>query len=574
MALFRRWFWIVCVGALAVAVAAADSRAEDMRRRKKLIATGWDHPTSRELPGILAEVEKRPFDGLVVPVVGQRGDGKPAALHWAFVDEKWDRAWFQGEIDRLRGCKFQKLTDNFVELLANPGNVDWFNEAGWANIVDHWRIAAWVAKHSGFRGILFDPEAYAPPHAQFSYTAQPDRDKHRFDEYYAKARQRGREIIEAVAAEFPDITIFCYFMNSINGTAAGNADPRAVLGSAGYGLLPAMIDGWLDAAPPGMTFVDGCEAAYRFNSRLEYLEAANLIRGACQELVSPANRPKYRAQVQTSFGVYLDAYWNPKESPWYIDGLGGPRVDRLRSNVQSALDIADEYVWIYGEKYRWWPTGHSRVRKESWPEALPGCDQALAFARDPLQYARTALVELKAGGKLHNLARNGDFGSNKALSMDGVPETHRENGPPAGWGTWQRENSHGTFTWDKAVNGGGVLGAARAAHVADGCFLQSHRVRPGERYAVGALCRIVGRGEAKIRVRWQTAEGQWTAESRDRVILPLAAGTPGPDAWSQLFGVVEVPEGVGRLVLLLGVTGQASAEDVAWFDQVELYRLP
>jgi len=40
-----------------------------------------------------------------------------------------------------------------------------------------------------------------------------------------------------------------------------------------------------------------------------------------------------------------------------------------------------------------------------------------------------------------------------------------------------------------------------------------------------------------------------------------------------LFGVVEVPEGVGRLSILLGVGGQSAAEDVAWFDDVELYRL-
>jgi len=31
---------------------------------------------------------------------------------------------------------------------------------------------------------------------------------------------------------------------------------------------------------------------------------------------------------------------------------------------------------------------------------------------------------------------------------------------------------------------------------------------------------------------------------------------------------------MGRLVLLLGVRGQQSPEDVAWYDDVELYKLP
>ena len=66
----------------------------------------------------------------------------------------------------------------------------------------------------------------------------------------------------------------------------------------------------------------------------EFLEAALRIKGACQELVSPENRAKYRAQVQVSFGIYLDAYWNPKGSSWYIDGKGGSRVERLAANVR------------------------------------------------------------------------------------------------------------------------------------------------------------------------------------------------------------------------------------------------
>jgi len=40
------------------------------------------------------------------------------------------------------------------------------------------------------------------------------------------------------------------------------------------------------------------------------------------------------------------------------------------------------------------------------------------------------------------------------------------------------------------------------------------------------------------------------------------------------LGVAEVPEGVGKLVILLGMAGQPSAEDVAWFDDVTCVKLP
>jgi hypothetical protein len=40
-----------------------------------------------------------------------------------------------------------------------------------------------------------------------------------------------------------------------------------------------------------------------------------------------------------------------------------------------------------------------------------------------------------------------------------------------------------------------------------------------------------------------------------------------------MFGVVEAPDGVGNLLVLLCVRGQASPDDAAWFDDVRLYAL-
>ena len=104
----------------------------------------------------------------------------------------------------------------------------------------------------------------------------------------------------------------------------------------------------------------------------------------------------------------------------------------------------------------------------------------------------------------------------------------------------------------------------------DGCFLQAHKAAAGERYAVRAACKTRGDGSTWLRVRWQTAEGRWTAETQDRLFYR----EPSLDNWTELFGVVDAPEGVGRLLILLGVGGQKTAEDTAWFDDVELHKLP
>lgn len=545
----------ICVVTVWLALASfASFGGGDMRRPKKLIATGWDHPDSQRLLKNLEQMEERPFDGVIIQVIGEKDGGGQCRLRATFKDEKWEHEWFQSCVERLQRCEFERFTDNFITVGANPGNVDWFDDKGWQNIVEHWRIAASIAHDAGFTGLLFDPEPYTPPYSQFEYSAQPERNEHSFDEYYEKARERGRQVMRAVAEEYSDMTLYCYFMNSINARATGRADPRQVLKGSRYGLYSAFIDGWLDVVPPGVTMVDGCERAYRFNSEREYLEAFAQIKGACQELVSPENRATYRAQVQVSYGVYLDAYWNPKDSQWgnwYIDGKGGPRVERLRANVSTALRLADEYVWIYGEKFRWWPTPNSRVREKTWPEALPGCEKALRFARGPEAYARAVLKTEEA----YNLARNGNF-------------EEKGDGLPAGWSAWQEQSSDGTFSQAPQA-GRQSKGAAKAAGVSNGCFLQKTDVKPGQLYAVRVWRQVRGDGTAWVRIRWQTPEGEWTATGHDEM---LHCTTPSGE-WGEMFGVAEVPEDVGKLVILLGAQGQQSSSDVIWYDDVGLYRL-
>lgn len=553
---------------LLLLAVSAQGQQQDMRLRKKLIATGWDHPDAQRLLQNQEAMDQQPFDGVVVDVVGQREDRKSCRLATAFSSDPWKRQWFQPSIDQLKATRLRRLTDNFLLLGANPGNVDWFDDAGWANIIEHWRLAARIVKESGLKGILFDPELYAPPHAQFRFSAQPQRDQHSFNDYHAKARQRGRQVMEAVAQECPNITLFCYFMNSVAWSATDHADPRRFLATHGYGLYPPFIDGWLDVLPPTVTLVDGCESAYRYNSTEQFIEATIRMKGACQTLVSPENRAKYRAQVQVSFGIYLDAYWNPPTSPWYVDGQGGSRVDRLRANVSTALRCADEYVWIYGEKFRWWPTPNKRVGAEAWPEALPGSDAALRFARDPMDFARNQIQRLRRTQKLVNLARNGDFAARQIPSETAGIQVWKEGRPPVGWNAWQEETSKGSLAWDRD-HGAGANGSAKASNIVQGCFIQSHPAQPGQRYAVRAQRRIEGKGQATLRLRWQTAEGRWTAETQD--VLVYADGPT--EEWRDMMGVVEVPQGAGKLALLLLVTGQTSPADAVWFDDVELYKL-
>ncbi len=519
---------------------------------KKLIATGWDNPTTAQFRRDIAAMEAWPFDGAVVNVAGRTAEGKDLDAKPAFSSVHWERQFFTNALTDLQAAHSAKLTDNFLMLLANPGNVDWFDDAGWKEIVEHWRILAWLACAGGMKGILFDPEPYHPPFSQFKYSAQPRRSQHTFEAYCRQARERGREVMRAAAAEFPDLTVFSYFLFGECAAALGaGGDPQAQLADHGYGLLPAFTSGWFDAMPPGVTVIDGNESAYRYNSEAVFNAAFVRIKNDCQAFVPPAQRAKYRAQLQVSHGIYLDAYVNPPTSPWYIDGLGGPRVDRLEENVASALRAADEYVWVYGEKARWWPLRRPEDKaRPTWPEVLPGADTALLSAKDPVAGARGRLAALRSRGGTTNLLANGDFSA-------------VQNGKPVGWGNWQDEKeSHGKFSGDESIGAGGN-GSACLSGVQHGCWVQGVNAPPGRRFLVTAKVRQSGSGSPSLTVRWQTAEGKWTAESRDVRFAPAAGEA---SAWREIIGSVKVPEGAGRLVVLLGAGGQNKPEDRIWYD--------
>ena len=529
---------------------------------KKLISVGWDMPNAERLRANYELMDKLPFRGSSLRFTGR---GNTPFLDFAHGRDLWRPEDIAQITEDLAAAQPQRLTDCFLDVKATPGDVDWFDDGGWAIIVDHWRTAARVARKGGIAGILFDPESYR--NAQFGYKDQPQAAEHTFDEYSHMARQRGREVMAAVTEEHPEITIFSLFMLSIFGQQV--EQPSPALATSRYGLYPAFIDGWLDAIGDEVTLVDGCESAYRFNSNVEHLAAANLIRNTCQRLISPENRYRYRAQVQVSFGIYLDAYANPPESTWYIDPGDQTPVQRLEANLISALNAADEYVWLYGEKASWWLTPHPTAGAKRWGELLPGVEEMLWSVIEPTEYA-ARLIEAGDDGAA-SLLTNGDFSAARGGAVpEGVQAADWETkDAPPGWSFWQSAaaGSQGSPGWDREV-GHDAPGAATMRAVRSGCLIQSVNVTPNGRYAVAAWYRLQGEGAASVRARWQTEDGTWHAQQEDRFLTPHGSS----DGWQRMIGVVRVPEGAARLVLLLLMDGQSEA-DVAWWDDVVVFEV-
>jgi hypothetical protein len=555
----------VLIPSLLLAAGAALVAAEPVDRpRPKLLQIGWDIVDTAFIRQHFAEMEAAaPFDGILFWVKGKRTDGKVASPETGWDAAPWDRASFQGAIDDLKACRFTKFTDNFIRLNCTPGTLAWDDEAGWKALAGKAAILAWICKEAGVKGICFDPESYGEK--QYQYKAAKGLS---FAETAALARKRGAEVMRAIAAEHGTLTLMSFWLASLCMDVGETEHPDEALATEHYGLWPAFLNGMLDELPPGMTLVDGNENGYYLEGQQYHTVASHMrgLTGPALATVAPENRTKYRAQMQIAFGFYLDMFINPEGDKYYRGPKpGGTRLDHLRENLAAALDASDQYVWVYGEGCRWWPSfvfsdwGKAQVMKGAgkgrlWEEALPGVTKTLARVKAPTEAARADVEALRAAGKLVNLAKNGDF--------------EKKSGDlPSEMGTWQDSDagSKGRFAWDAEGNGSALM-----QNMKHGCFIQKLTAKPGETYFVEAMAKAKGPAIPTLTVRWQRSDGTWTRWDLD---VTLTFGPIGADGWRKASGAVSVPEDVGFLVILPGSKSTSESESACWFDNLGLYKI-
>ena len=590
----RRCFLLLCCPlALCCLLTAVPSPALAQPRPKKIILIGWDSPTTALFRRDLAKMRDAPADGTTIWAQARYPKGHPKAgervaevkngtpFRTAFSREMWRREWFTHAIKDLQTVKGVKtpLTQNFLRIDANPGDVDWFDDAGWKEIVDHFRIGAWIAKQGGLKGIVFDAEPYTPPFVPFDYKAQSGAAKHTFAEYSAKARQRGREVISAIGAEFPDAVLLTMFMNSYLADSdihhgptvtTPGTDALTALNLHNYGLYPAFINGWLDLLPPQMILVDGDEHGYDYNAEEGFFVAAAKIRGEGQELISPENRAKCRNQVQVSFGIYLDAHdASLRDKNPYVKK--NATLDQLQRNVAAGLRASDGYIWLWGEQGRFWPEPGELKEWPSqevfpqWATKLAGINDALTDARDPdAAQGRREYARYKAAVGAKNLLTNPDF-TQGPTATNVASDDWKAVGAPAGWNFWQEDFSKGAFIWDESAK------AAKASGVRAGVFLQQIPVTPGATYYVTFRAKTQGKGVPSLAVGWKTPEVKWRHDlASPTIIRPVAEA----DGWKVYGMTVTAPPVAGFMVFQLGATGQPSEADRMWFDNACVVEMP
>jgi hypothetical protein len=338
-------WWVLCLTLWCVPVWSQEAAP------KKLIYYGWGIRDSQYIREHWQAMEQMPFDGTgIIVAVDRQGwqQGKTDTgnqLGWQVMGKRQFRIEeFHEAIADLKAAKWRAFTDNFLPVALSSGHtarLNWFDDERWRVIVNNFGVVAHIAAAAGLKGLILDPEHYN--YALFRYADQRQQVDRPFVDYVGVARQRGREVMAAVAAHLPRTTLLSLYAYTLPLSERGRGKR---LEDTGYSLLPAFYDGLLEAMPAGTFLVDGYESAYAFKEHRQFLQGYRRIRQDAVELSAVPER--YRQHVKVGFGLWLD----------YRQKLEHFTPAEFRQAVSAALEVSDSYVWIYSHGPRFFPSAN------------------------------------------------------------------------------------------------------------------------------------------------------------------------------------------------------------------------
>ena len=396
------------------AVMACTANSEDFR--KKIIACSWDFGTFTvaDVLSNKAAIAALPVDGVMLSAVGPiLPDGKPLNPKKGFSGtNEWPKGILAPLVPQFReATAIRSLRHSFTlfRLSRNKKNrLDFRDDAGWARAFANVRQLAVLARDGGLKGLVMDPEDYNNGEQFVRQENEPP-----YEEMVQLARRRGREFSQTVLSAYPDMILFTFWAFSQGRRYMAQLNPREEMRVSGELYIP-FLDGVLDAIPPGVRIVDGDETSYNYSAYggelMTYAEKICQNR-SCIALVSPENREKFRAQVLFANALYLDRYTNKKGKRYYSGPLNGSRLLKFDENLNAALRAADEYTWLWCEKFAWidWKIHGKPTQKigfdkhRTWDDELPGIYDAIWSARSPNDFFDRRFPEIRNVGACTNL---------------------------------------------------------------------------------------------------------------------------------------------------------------------------
>lgn len=315
--------------------------------RAKLIEFGWDEPNPAFMKSHVTEMRDTPFDGCVFHLVADHDDPLPNFTWQCWGRVQYARSAFDGCVSDLVAARDAGgFGHNFVRFNTTPADIDWFDD--FSAVLHNAEVAADVAREGGCAGILFDIEQYS---AQlFDFSALGESTGRSWDAYAEQARTRGTEVMRAFQRAFPTLRVFLTFGYCLPWDHMQRLGKP--LEAVPYGLLAPFLDGMSDGCADGAVLIDGHESSYAYREPEQFEEAQRRLRTDVLDIVADPGR--YADVFRIAFGLWLDCDW--REHGWDEDDFASNhhQPEQFGACLKRALDLADEYVWIYTETPHWW----------------------------------------------------------------------------------------------------------------------------------------------------------------------------------------------------------------------------
>jgi hypothetical protein len=338
MNLTRPLLSLALLALLAIGPALEPAAAAQDPQPKFLIYAGWHGnfiPTPQFIHDNLAFLETRPFHGLVVYL--RNPNLTVNATTDAMSTTPMSYPDISAMLDPIKNLPFSRLRENFGYVLGKSPP-DFFDD--WTIPIQNFANLARALKEAGLKGFFFDNEAYFEPWGEYpGGVAYPLTS---LSDYQAQAALRGRQVMEAMVAEFPEIIVL-----SLHGPYI--SDPYSVLrlGFAGVPdrnqLLGPFCVGFLQGAGSSARCVDGGEL-YWCRTVQDFADTYTLRRydiasdAADCPYIPLSLRPSWPDLITISYGV--------PDRPVGTIPMNPPV---LTTTLGNALQRADRYVWFYTE---------------------------------------------------------------------------------------------------------------------------------------------------------------------------------------------------------------------------------
>lgn len=328
--------------------------------------------TFRRDPGRLEYINTLPFDGVAIA----------SDVGWELMQErgkKFDLESIRRQFSPISGLQLGRLKHNFAIVNASkPG--DFFDDDAWTIIVKNFAHLSIALRESGIEGIFFDNEVYKPAVPLFNWNVDCDFKSKSLSEYRDQARKRGREIMQAMIKEYPDIVvIFAHGpyvsapLSVLESTVNAPFSPRQSRPEYCELMGPFTV-GFMEGKGDRAVIVDGGEE-YKFRTQEHYRKsytARKTYMGSeafnCPFVPKGLRGEEWATRLSIAFGVFA--------GDWPEARLSSTPAS-VQQCLTHALMTADRYVWLYTQ---------TRDRRFMTPQGVPSeWIQAVRNARKAAQ---------------------------------------------------------------------------------------------------------------------------------------------------------------------------------------------